>query len=103
MTGYTPVRGQCCEPLKPEPGPGDELRDLLAAVGHVPGQDTLILVGDLVNKGPKSAARFALVYQTNIRTHVRSSKIADSPPPNGIWRVGAARCYWVYCLPSCKF
>ena len=62
VTGYTPVRGQCCEPLKPEPGPGDELRDLLAAVGHVPGQDTLILVGDLVNKGPKSAARFALVY-----------------------------------------
>eukprot|EP00662_Eupelagonemidae_sp_cell21_P029778 gene29778-23700_t len=32
----------------------DEFRDLLRAVGHRQGADTLILAGDLVNKGPKS-------------------------------------------------
>ena len=35
-------------------GCADELEDLLERVGWRPGRDVVVLVGDLVNKGPKS-------------------------------------------------
>ena len=34
----------------------DELQDLLREVGFVPGEDRVVLVGDLVAKGPDSQA-----------------------------------------------
>jgi bis(5'-nucleosyl)-tetraphosphatase (symmetrical) len=42
-------------------GCADELEDLLAAVGFSSGEDHLVSVGDLINRGPKSLAVLQLV------------------------------------------
>lgn len=45
----------CCCPCRADVhGCHDEMSALLAAVGHAPQQDTVVFVGDLVGKGPKS-------------------------------------------------
>jgi bis(5'-nucleosyl)-tetraphosphatase (symmetrical) len=41
----------------------DELEELLAAVGFIPGRDQLVAVGDLVNRGPRSLAVLRLIRQ----------------------------------------